>query len=238
MLPWLTAHAPFPPLSAALKEPNGLLAVGGDLSAERLLEAYRRGIFPWYSPGEPILWWSPDPRMVLFPEEFRISRSLGKILRRGDYEVRLDSAFMQVIEACADTPRPGQHGTWIVPEMQAAYRKLHELGYAHSVEVWASGELIGGLYGIALGRMFYGESMFSWRTNASKIAAAHMARFLQQQGFGLVDCQMRTAHLASLGAREIPRQEFIARLTTLTAAGPAPQPWPRDGASQPWSSAT
>ena len=234
MLPWLTAHAPFPPLSAALKEPNGLLAVGGDLSAERLLEAYRRGIFPWYSPGEPILWWSPDPRMVLFPEEFRISRSLGKILRRGDYEVRLDSAFMQVIEACADTPRPGQHGTWIVPEMQAAYRKLHELGYAHSVETWVNNELVGGLYGLAIGRMFYGESMFAHATDASKIAFAHLVRFLREQGYGLIDCQMSTPHLASLGAREIPRADFIARLRTLTATPGLPGRWPIDAASRPW----
>jgi len=234
MLPWLTGNCPFPPLSAALQEPNGLLAVGGDLSPERLLEAYRRGIFPWYSPGEPILWWSPDPRMVLFPDEFKVSRSLGKTLRQDWYEVRLDSAFREVIQACAETPRPGQHGTWIVPEMQAAYARLHELGLAHSVEVWASGELIGGLYGIALGRMFYGESMFSWRTDASKIATAHLARFLGSHGFGMIDCQMKTSHLASLGAREIPRSEFIARLTSLTAEGPAPGPWPVEGAARLW----
>lgn len=237
MLPWLTAAHEFPPLATALSEPNGLLAVGGDLAPERLLAAYRRGIFPWYSPGEPILWWSPDPRMVLFPAEFKVSRSLGRTLRRGGYEVRLDMAFAQVIAACAQTPRRGQHGTWIVPEMQAAYRRLHELGLAHSVETWVDGELVGGLYGIALGRMFYGESMFSWRSDASKIAVAHLARYLERLGFGMVDCQMHTAHLASLGAREIPRDDFIARLDALVAAGPAPGPWPAADASHLWHSA-
>ncbi|RZT90174.1 leucyl/phenylalanyl-tRNA--protein transferase [Azospira oryzae] len=237
MLPWLTAAHEFPPLATALSEPNGLLAVGGDLAPERLLAAYRRGIFPWYSPGEPILWWSPDPRMVLFPAEFKVSRSLGRTLRRGGYEVRLDTAFARVIAACAQTPRRGQHGTWIVPEMQAAYRHLHELGLAHSVETWVDGELVGGLYGIALGRMFYGESMFSWRSDASKIAVAHLARYLERLGFGMVDCQMHTAHLASLGAREIPRDDFIARLDALVAAGPAPGPWPAADASHLWHSA-
>jgi len=237
MLPWLTAAHEFPPLATALSEPNGLLAVGGDLAPERLLAAYRRGIFPWYSPGEPILWWSPDPRMVLFPAEFKVSRSLGRTLRRGGYEVRLDTAFARVIAACAQTPRRGQHGTWIVPEMQAAYRHLHELGLAHSVETWVDGELVGGLYGIALGRIFYGESMFSWRSDASKIAVAHLARYLERLGFGMVDCQMHTAHLASLGAREIPRDDFIARLDALVAAGPAPGPWPAADASHLWHSA-
>ncbi len=237
MLPWLTAAHEFPPLATALSEPNGLLAVGGDLAPERLLAAYRRGIFPWYSPGEPILWWSPDPRMVLFPAEFKVSRSLGRTLRRGGYEVRLDTAFARVIAACAQTPRRDQHGTWIVPEMQAAYRRLHELGLAHSVETWVDGELVGGLYGIALGRMFYGESMFSWRSDASKIAVAHLARYLERLGFGMVDCQMHTAHLASLGAREIPRDDFIARLDALVAAGPAPGPWPAADASHLWHSA-
>ncbi|WP_205229835.1 leucyl/phenylalanyl-tRNA--protein transferase [Azospira oryzae] len=237
MLPWLTAAHEFPPLATALSEPNGLLAVGGDLAPERLLAAYRRGIFPWYSPGEPILWWSPDPRMVLFPAEFKVSRSLGRTLRRGGYEVRLDTAFARVIAACAQTPRRGQHGTWIVPEMQAAYRRLHELGLAHSVETWVDGELVGGLYGIALGRMFYGESMFSWRSDASKIAVAHLARYLERLGFGMVDCQMHTTHLASLGAREIPRDDFIARLDALVAAGPAPGPWPAADASHLWHSA-
>ena len=237
MLPWLTAAHEFPPLATALSEPNGLLAVGGDLAPERLLAAYRRGIFPWYSPGEPILWWSPDPRMVLFPAEFKVSRSLGRTLRRGGYEVRLDTAFARVIAACAQTPRRGQHGTWIVPEMQAAYRRLHELGLAHSVETWVDGELVGGLYGIALGRIFYGESMFSWRSDASKIAVAHLAAYLERLGFGMVDCQMHTTHLASLGAREIPRDDFIARLNALVAAGPAPGPWPAADASHLWHSA-
>lgn len=235
MIPWLEGDTPFPPLSTALAEPNGLIAAGGDLTPERLLAAYRRGIFPWYSPGDPLLWWSPDPRMVLFPTEFKISRSLIKSLRRRDYEIRLDTAFAEVIRACADTYRPGQGGTWIVPEMQAAYCRLHELGLAHSVEVWKAGELVGGLYGVALGRMFYGESMFSRRPDASKIAAAHMARFLGSKGFGMIDCQMHTPHLASLGAREICRTEFIQRLAQLVAENPECGLWPATGACYDWS---
>lgn len=236
MIPWLAGDAPFPPLEQALSEPNGLLCAGGDLSPARIVDAYRHGIFPWFSAGEPILWWSPDPRMALFPAEFKISRSLRRTLRAGDYEVRLDSAFPEVIRACAETPRPGQPGTWITREMQRAYRQLFELGIAHSVECWQAGHLIGGLYGLAIGRMFYGESMFSRASDASKIAAAHLARFLETQGFGMIDCQMKTPHLASLGAREIPRSDFLTRLQQLAAAetqlGPAR--WPIDGASQPW----
>jgi leucyl/phenylalanyl-tRNA--protein transferase len=232
MIPWLPdnpAHdAPFPPLAVALREPNGLLALGGDLSPERLLAAYRRGIFPWYSEGEPILWWSPDPRMVLFPEELRITRAFAKVLRNRPYEVRLDTAFAQVVAACATTPREGQAGTWITPEMQAAYRRLHELGYAHSVETWVDGRLAGGLYGIALGRAFYGESMFSRQRDASKIALAHLCAHLKRRGFGIIDCQMETAHLSSLGARPIPRQEFSAWLDRLAPAGDPPGPWPAD----------
>lgn len=234
MLPWLPAAPLFPPLDSALQEPNGLLAVGGDLAPERLLAAYRRGIFPWYAPGEPILWWSPDPRMVLFPAELKVSRSLARTLRRGDYELRLDTAFPQVVAACATAPRNGQQGTWIVPEMQAAYQGLHELGYAHSVETWASGELVGGLYGVALGRMFYGESMFSRRTDASKIALAHLVRYLQQRGFAMIDCQMHTPHLASLGARLLPRRQFAATVAELVDAHIAPGPWPADGARELW----
>lgn len=211
----LESDTPFPPLQAALQHPNGLLAIGGDLTPQRLLDAYARGIFPWFSPEEPILWWSPDPRMVIFPNELKISRSLAKRLKKTDYEVRFDSAFRRVMQACSQTPREGQNGTWIVPDMIAAYYRLHELGYAHSAETWIDGELAGGLYGVKLGRMFYGESMFHRVTDASKIAFVHMVRRLQHQGVGMIDCQMHTSHLASLGAREIPRAEFSQKLTEL-----------------------
>src|SRR5487761_2637099 len=202
MIPWLGRDDPFPPLNSALKHPNGLLAAGADLSPRRLLSAYRSGIFPWYAQGEPILWWSPDPRMVLFPRELRISRSLARKLRSGHYEVRLDSAFAQVMEYCA-APRRDSGGTWISAEMQAAYCQLHERGYAHSVETWIDGNLAGGLYGVAIGRAFYGESMFARAADASKIALAHLCRHLERLGFAVIDCQMSTAHLASLGAREV-----------------------------------
>lgn len=217
MIPWLDPHAPhspFPPLASALADPNGLLAAGGDLSPQRLIEAYRSGIFPWFNEGEPILWWSPDPRMVLIPGELKISRSLGKILKKGEYEIRLDSAFGEVIQACA-APRKRQAGTWIHPDMIAAYTALHQMGLAHSVETWIDGELAGGLYGIALGKMFFGESMFSCVPDASKIALVHLVKQLERWNFGLIDCQMKTAHLASLGAREIPREEFSQRLKEL-----------------------
>lgn len=220
MIPWLSKSYAFPPLAKALAEPNGLLAAGGDLAPARLLEAYSRGIFPWYSPGQPILWWSPDPRMVLFPEEFAPRRSLAKVLRNKEYEVRCDSAFEQVMRLCAATPREGQDGTWITDEILAGYCGLHAQGYAHSIETWVGGRLVGGLYGVALGRAFYGESMFSHVTDASKIAFCHLVRFLQNQACGIIDCQMRTDHLASLGAREIPRAQFAARLAELTALAP------------------
>lgn len=228
MIPWLDTSAPFPPVCQALREPNGLLAAGADLSPQRLLAAYRQGIFPWFSAGEPILWWSPDPRMVLFPEELKISRSLAKTLRNADYCIRLDTAFDAVIHACATTPRRGQQGTWITPQMQTAYRRLHTLGYAHSVETWRNGQLIGGLYGVAIGRAFFGESMFAHVRDASKIALAHLCRYLCVHNFGMIDCQMETAHLRSLGARPIPREEFVARLATLIATGEPPGPWPAD----------
>ncbi|MFN4148659.1 MAG: leucyl/phenylalanyl-tRNA--protein transferase [Rhodocyclaceae bacterium] len=228
MIRWLTADDPFPPVTEALAEPNGLLAAGADLSPARLLAAYRRGIFPWFSSAEPILWWSPDPRMVLFPAELKISRSLAKTLRNADYTVKLDSAFAQVIAACATTPRPGQHGTWITDEMQAAYCHLHALGYAHSVETWRDGRLIGGLYGVALGRAFFGESMFSHARDASKIALAHLCRYLLEHNFGMIDCQMETAHLHSLGARPIPREEFVAWLAALVEEGKPPGRWPEN----------
>ncbi|MFA5370370.1 MAG: leucyl/phenylalanyl-tRNA--protein transferase [Sideroxydans sp.] len=213
---------PFPPVEQALLHPNGLLAVGGDLSPARLLAAYRRGIFPWFSPGDPVLWWSPDPRTVLFPAEFACSHSLKKTLRKGHYEICTDSAFEQVMRACA-APRHGHGGTWIVEEMIAAYAALHHLGHAHSVEVWMDGKLAGGLYGVAIGAMFYGESMFSHRRDASKIALAHLAAQWQRWhgAQGLIDCQMHTPHLASLGAREIPRTEFVAHVQELINCVPA-----------------
>lgn len=227
MLTWLDIDTPFPPLEKAMRIPNGLLAAGAALSPQRLLNAYRLGIFPWFNVGEPILWWSPDPRMVLIPGEFKLSRSLAKVLRSTDYEVRFDSApssglrtgFEQVMRACA-APRNGQTGTWIHEDMIAAYSALHEMGYAHSVETWQDGELVGGLYGIALGRMFYGESMFSTVSNGSKIALAHLTRQLARWDFGMIDCQMNTPHLASLGAHEIPRDEFIAKLQELVNCAP------------------
>lgn len=214
MILLLQEDTPFPPVTEALKHPNGLLAVGGDLSPARLLDAYQRGIFPWFGAGDPILWWSPDPRMVLIPGEFKVSHSLRKTLRRGAYQLRTDTAFEQVMRACA-APRKGQDGTWIQEEMVQAYCELHRLGYAHSVETWMDDELVGGLYGVCIGKMFYGESMFSRRSDASKIALAHLCAQLQRRDFGMIDCQMNTAHLASLGAREISRTEFVARVQEL-----------------------
>jgi len=214
VIPWLNPNDPFPPLDSALREPNGLLAAGGDLSPQRLIDAHSRGIFPWFNPGEPVLWWSPNPRMVLFPNELKVSRSLRKTLKRHTYEVRADTAFRQVMEACA-APRDGHSGTWITPAMIAAYTELHRQSLAHSVETWMDDQLVGGLYGVSLGRMFYGESMFSLATDASKIAFVHLVRQLERWGFGMIDCQMKTAHLASLGAREIPRAEFSQKLSEL-----------------------
>ncbi|WP_028445595.1 leucyl/phenylalanyl-tRNA--protein transferase [Chitinimonas koreensis] len=225
MIPWLGRALQFPPVETALAEPNGLLAAGGDLVPERLLLAYRHGIFPWFAPGEPILWWSPDPRMVLIPAELHVGRSLIKNLRHKPYEVRFDSAFRTVMERCAATPRPGQDGTWIVPEMVDAYCRLHELGWAHSAECWMDGELAGGLYGVAIGRMFYGESMFALRPDASKLAFVHLVRWLEQAGFGMIDCQMATRHLARFGGRELDRADFLARLRPLVAADAAPGRW-------------
>ncbi|MBK7356883.1 leucyl/phenylalanyl-tRNA--protein transferase [Propionivibrio sp.] len=234
MIPWLDSNTAFPSLELALSEPNGLLCAGGDLSPQRIVQAYRQGIFPWFTEGEPILWWSPDPRMVLVPSEFRVSRSLRRTLRASKYQVRLDCDFRSVIDACARARRIGQAGTWITDEMQTAYCTLHELGYAHSVEVLFDHQLVGGLYGLAIGKMFYGESMFSHATDASKIALAHLVRLLDSLDFGLIDCQMNTPHLASLGAREIPRRDFTARLHELTAFAPIRGRWPGDGANQAW----
>jgi leucyl/phenylalanyl-tRNA--protein transferase len=224
MIPWLEDDEPFPPVHRALTEPNGLLAAGGGLSVERLLQAYRGGIFPWYSEGQPVLWWSPDPRMVLRPPEISISRSLRKRLRRRECEIRTDTAFAAVIGACAE-PRTDQSGTWITSEMASAYTALYRAGYAHSVETWIGGELVGGLYGVAIGRMFFGESMFSKSSDASKIALAHLARQLERWAFGLIDCQMSTPHLASLGAREIPRADFIRALAELVNYATRLGPW-------------
>jgi leucyl/phenylalanyl-tRNA--protein transferase len=216
MIPYLGPLDPFPPVEQARTDMGGLLAVGADLRPERLLLAYRQGIFPWGTvDGEP-LWYSPDPRMVLIPAEFRLTRSLRKTLRNGRHEVRFDHDFAAVIAACAGMPRPGQDGTWISGEMMRAYIRMHELGWAHSVEVYVEGDLVGGLYGLAIGRAFFGESMFARRRDASKIAFAHLVSYLVAHHFGLIDCQMRTKHLASLGAREIPRREFSARLDELT----------------------
>ena len=227
MIPWLQSRDPFPPLSEALAEPNGLLAAGGALSAERLIDAYRHGIFPWFNPGQPILWWSPDPRMVLEPDELKVTRSLDKVLRNRAYEVRADTDFRAVMAACAQ-PRADQDGTWISAEMIAAYCALHELGIAHSVETWIDGELAGGLYGVALGRMFYGESMFTRARDASKIALVHLARQLARWRFGMIDCQMHTMHLATLGAREMPRTDFMRRLQELVNYPHVPGPWELD----------
>ena len=213
---------------------GGLLAVGADLSPARILNAYRHGIFPWGTVERQPLWYSPDPRMVLFPEEFRLTRSLRKTLRARQYEVRFDSDFAAVIGACAATPRPGQDGTWISRDMMDAYMRLHELGWAHSVEVYVEGNLTGGLYGLGIGRMFYGESMFSRRSNASKIAFAHLVRYLLAHDFGMVDCQMRTEHLASLGAREIPRDDFLARLQPLIRPEQRRGRWTADGLDVNW----
>ena len=224
LLTWLSRNTPFPPVEIALRAPNGLLAAGADLSPERLIAAYSHGIFPWFSEGEPILWWSPDPRMVLFPSELRVSRSLAKTLRNRDYEVRSDTAFRAVMEACS-ARRPGQIGTWISPQMVDAYVNLHELGIAHSVETWIGGQLAGGLYGVELGRAFFGESMFSRERDASKIALVHLVRHLAGRGVRIIDCQMATGHLASLGAREIARSEFSARLTELVKLPQAPGRW-------------
>lgn len=224
MIPWLDHSLQFPALSTALQEPNGLLAAGGDLSPRRVLTAYTQGIFPWFMPDEPILWWSPDPRMVLFPQELHIPKSLDKVLRNRAYEVRFDTAFSAVMQGCA-APRDGEPATWISEDICASYGALHRAGWAHSAECWIDGELAGGLYGIAIGKMFYGESMFARKPDASKIAFVHLVQFLRQQGFGLIDCQMRTDHLARFGAREIGRDEFITRLKGLTAQAHLAGPW-------------
>ena len=209
-LAWIAPTAPpetFPPVSRALQEPDGLLAVGGDLSPERLLYGYRRGIFPWYSGDQPLLWWSPNPRAVLWPNEIRISRSLRRRLRRGDYQIGRNTAFEAVMRGCA-APRRDSADTWITSEMLSAYAALHRGGFAHSIETWERGKLVGGLYGVALGRVFFGESMFSRTSDASKVALVHLCAL----GYEMIDCQLPNEHLASLGARLIPREDFVSLL--------------------------
>ncbi|GAA5163238.1 leucyl/phenylalanyl-tRNA--protein transferase [Viridibacterium curvum] len=236
MIPWLDPDAPpaFPPVSTALREPGGLLAAGGALTPEWLLTAYRSGIFPWYSVGDPILWWSLDPRMVLVPGQMRLTRSLLKTLRNGRFEVRCDTAFARVMKECAAPREPGG-GTWITREMQRAYCRLHELGWAHSIECWQGDELVGGLYGLAIGRVFYGESMFHRVTDASKVAFAHLVRLLEQWNFAVIDCQMSTSHLHSLGAREISRADFVSGLTEWTAGDLTPANWADVDMAMDWS---
>jgi leucyl/phenylalanyl-tRNA--protein transferase len=221
------SSTPFPPAELALADPDGLLAVGGDLSPARLLDAYRNGIFPWYSEGQPLLWWSPNPRTVLLPENLHVARSLRKTLRRGQFRVTADTAFREVVTGCA-APREGHGGTWITTEMARAYARLHDLGAAHSVEVWEEEELVGGIYGVALGRVFFGESMFSRRSNASKVAITYLVRQLKRWEFPLLDCQVDNPHLRTLGAMAIPRTEFLAVLDAHCGRKPVPGPWHLD----------
>lgn len=214
----------FPDAEKALKEPNGLLAIGGCLSPIRLENAYRHGIFPWYSEGEPILWWSPHPRLVLFPEKLKVSKSLRKAVRRQAFQISFDAAFEAVIEACAK-PRPGANGTWITREIKAAYTALHRQGLAHSVEAWQGHRLAGGLYGVAVGRVFYGESMFYRHSNASKVAFVALVEALKDWHYALIDCQVHTRHLVSLGAEEIPRTEFLQLLTLYCDQSASEKAW-------------
>lgn len=204
-------NQPFPPAHLAMRNPNGLLAIGGDLSPTRLVRAYSHGIFPWFNPNEPILWWCPDPRAVLIPDQFHLSRSMVKVLRRADFALSMDRAFDAVLEGCAET-RADSHGTWLGAEMRQAYRALFDRGLCHSIEVWRRGQLIGGLYGVALGRIFFGESMFSRATNASKIALSLLTRQLATWDFQMLDCQIASAHLQRLGAAEVPRERFLTQL--------------------------
>lgn len=214
----------FPELRKALKDPNGLLAFGGCLSATRLVNAYRHGIFPWYNAGEPILWWSPDPRLVVYPERINTSRSLNKTLRKQLFEIRYDSAFLDVMEACAE-PRTDGAGTWISADMLSAYQALHQQGVAHSVEAWQNGELVGGLYGVTIGKVFFGESMFHRRTDASKVVFVNLAQQLSAWGYELIDCQVTSEHLLSLGAEEISRSAFRSLLDKFCYQMPNPEAW-------------
>ena len=224
MIAWLDEDEPFPPVEQALTEPSGLLAASADLPVSRLVTAYRRGIFPWFNPGEPVLWWSPDPRMVLYPAELHVPRSLENVLRHRRYTVTVDRAFGSVIRACA-APTPARPASWITPEIISTYSQLYRLGLAHSVETWIDGQLAGGFYGVMIGRMFYGESMFAQAPDASKIAFAHLMRRFAGHGIDMIDCQMHTAHLARFGGREIPRSDFVATVNTLTAQPAPPDLW-------------
>jgi len=226
-LAWLPHDASpdaLPPIEQALREPNGLLAVGASLSSEFLLGAYRRGVFPWYERGQPILWWSPDPRAILWPAALRVSRSLAKTLRRSVYAISCDTAFERVIEGCAQ-PRAYTSGTWITPAMRSAYGHLHAAGWAHSFEAWLDGELVGGLYGVAIGRVFFGESMFARARDASKVAFVRAVEFFREIGIELIDCQMASAHLERLGATSVSRSEFQALLVRFCDTGAPPGPW-------------
>ncbi|WP_277187922.1 leucyl/phenylalanyl-tRNA--protein transferase [Caballeronia sp. BR00000012568055] len=233
MVPWLAHDDPFPPVEralGALSGAPGLLAASADLLPSRLTDAYQRGIFPWYSDGQPVLWWSPDPRMVLRPADFKVSDSLRKTLKRvlrdPVWEVRVDHDFPGVMRACADTPREGQRGTWITADIVDAYTSLHRAGRAHSIETWFDGERVGGLYGVSFGRMFFGESMFAHKTDASKIALSALVGHLRRHKIEMIDCQQNTSHLASLGGQEIPRRAFVAHLKQ--SVGLPPIPWAFD----------
>lgn len=218
---------PFPPVHLAMRDPNGLLAIGGDLSQQRLLRAYAQGIFPWFNPDEPILWWCPNPRAILIPADLHVSRTLRRVIRREDYAVTLDQAFPDVLEACA-APRLRSHGTWLGDDMQRAYFDLHRNGHAHSLEVWRKGQLIGGIYGVALGRTFFGESMFSRADNGSKIAIYWLCQQLRAWNFDLLDCQITSAHLLRLGAAEVTRDEFLKALARSVTKPGFPGPWQFD----------
>jgi leucyl/phenylalanyl-tRNA--protein transferase len=226
-LAWLSPERPpdaFPPVEQALTEPNGLLAAGGDLTPQRLLAAYKRGIFPWYQDGQPILWWSPDPRAVLKPEALKVSRSLRRSMRNRGFEFRIDTAFDAVLAGCA-APRRYGAGTWITADMAEAYARMHRLGWAHSFETWIESRLVGGLYGVAIGRAFFGESMFSRATDASKVALVHGVAYLRARGTRLIDCQVASAHTRSLGAVDMPRAEFLATIRELCADSEPPRTW-------------
>jgi leucyl/phenylalanyl-tRNA--protein transferase len=226
-IPLLGPHDVFPPVDEALDEPDGLLAAGADLSVPRLIDAYAHGIFPWFNAGDPILWWSPNPRTVLAPREFHISRSLRKRLRQPDITVTADTIFARVLRECA-APRDGEPGTWLIPSMQTAYLALHRLGLAHSIEVWSDDVLAGGLYGVSMGRIFFGESMFSRQRDGSKIALAYLAAQLARWEFPLIDCQLETDHLLSLGARSISREAFVREVNRLVRLSSAPVKWQFD----------
>lgn len=218
------ANQTFPPISKALNDPNGLIAVGGCLSTQRIINAYRQGIFPWYSDEDPILWWSPNPRLVIFPGQLHISKSLKKTQRKKIFQLSFDTAFVDVIKACA-MPRNQEPATWLLPEMQEAYIRLHKEGHAHSLEAWFQGELVGGLYGIAIGQVFFGESMFHTKTDASKIAFVALVQLLTKWGYQLIDCQVHTKHLTSLGAQEIPHADFAALLNRYHHCKPHANAW-------------